>query len=76
MPDQTINIVALLLPKLTAGDRFTVVERSQINKLLHEQQLSNPPRHECNVRPNFDRSHPAGGFCLCSSNRNQVRSEG
>ena len=39
-PDQTSNIVALLLPKLTAGDRFNVVERSQIDKLLHEQQLS------------------------------------
>ncbi len=39
-PKRTDATVALLLPKLTEGNRFAVVERQQIDKILREQQLS------------------------------------
>ncbi len=39
-PKRTEATVALLVPKLTQGDRFAVVERQQIDKILREQQLS------------------------------------
>ena len=38
--NQTGGIVAMATPKLTAGGKFSIVERQQVEKILREQQLA------------------------------------